>query len=129
MADFDDLWAVGAKGIASVALGNALLARTSAGLLYGLDGYCGESGAVYIGVFDAAAVVANANPPLTWPKHIIYLSAAGNFGLTLPPVGEYYAKGIWVAVSTTAFPNFTLSTNSVTHFNVQEGPIFGSGQP
>lgn len=130
MAEFWDLWSNGAQGVITSFLGNDLLARATPGLLYGFDGWTGESGAIYIYVFDSATAVANGNPPLTDYKHVVGLSSGGgNFGLTEPPVGEYFAKGIYIAVSTTAPPNFTLSTNGVTKINCQTGPIFGSGQP
>lgn len=129
MADFNDLWANGAKGVASAALENHHQARASAGVLYGLDGWCNEAGTAYVCVFDSASAVSSANPPATWPKHIIEVPAGTNFGLTLPPVGEYYANGIYVGVSTTALPNYTESAASKTHVNVQSGPIFGSNEP
>ena len=129
MADRDDLWAVGAKGVASAALGASIQAIATPGVLYGIDGWTAETGPVYVGVFDSAAAVANANPPLVWPKHIIEVATAGNFSLELPPTAENFKNGIWVAVSSTAFPNFTISTNADTHFNVRCGPLFGSGQP
>ena len=130
MADFWDLWSNGSQGVTTSFLGNALQARTTPGLLYGLDGWTSESGVVYIYVFDSAAAVASANPPASDYKHVIQVSSGGgNFGLTEPPVGEYFANGIYIAVSTTAPPNFTLSAGGVTKINCQTGPIFGSGQP
>ena len=131
MADFLDLWSNGAKGVATTALGKALQARATQGVLYGMDGWTSEGSTVYICVFDSAAAVPSGNPPTTWPKHIIEIDKPGNgnFGLTEPPVAEYYANGIYIAVSTTALPNFTLTTNNNTHINCQTGPIFGSGEP
>lgn len=130
MADYWDLWSNGAQGTITSGLGNALQARTTAGLFYGMDGWSSEAGITYIFVFDSAAAVANGNPPATDYKHVVQVPAGGgNFGLTEPPVGEYFAKGIYIAVSTTAPPNFTLSTNGVTKINCQNGPIFGSNQP
>ena len=124
--DWQDLWSNGCLGTTTGALGKALLARTTAGQLLGLDGWSQESGTIYLFVFDSAAIVASANPPIPWPKHVIEVltpaSSNGNFGLTIPPSGEYYANGIYVAVSTTAPPNFTLTTSSLTHLNVQHAP-------
>ena len=130
MPDFYDLWSNGGLGTASAALENSHLIRSSAGVLYGLDGWSSEAATCYVLVFDSAAAVANGNPPATWPKHIIQTNTSvGSFGLSPTICGEYYKNGIWIAISTTAPPNFTISTSSLTHFNVLHGPIFGGGQP
>ena len=132
MPDRDDLWSNGAAGIPTpTTLQNALQGRATPGVLYGIDGWTDEAATVYVCIFDSAAAVANGNPPVPWPKHIIEIDKPGNgnFGTAIPPTGEYYYNGIWVAVSTTKLPNFTLSTNSKTSFNIQTSPEFGGGNP
>lgn len=131
--DFYDLWCAGCTQYKSAALENSKLVRSTPGILYGADGWTDEAGNVYICIFDASAAVASANPPLTWPSHIIEVDKPGNgnFGLTIPPTGENYKKGVYIGVSTTKLPNYTESASSKTHFNVQHGEsttVLG-GQP
>ena len=130
-ANLQDIWTNGSAGTAVSALGFDQQCRTSAGVLYGIDGWTSEAANVYIEIFDSATAVSSANPPVPWPKHIIEvdLPGNGNFGLTLPPVAEYFKNGIYIAVSTTAPPNFTKSASNKTHFNCQQAGIFDTNNP
>src|ERR1700677_2541068 len=114
--DFGDLAAGGANSARVSALGNSLVCLAQSGVLYGCTGWYSGSALIYILTFANATLPANANPVVPWPKEIIQLQGPNTFSLSIPPWGEFYPGGIVIAASSTAPPNFTLTTTSLVHF-------------
>jgi hypothetical protein len=132
MPDFGDLWAGGANKTKSTPLVNSLIIFTGAGVLYGLTGWSGDSGTVYVFTFDSATVPANINPMVAgtpWIDDCIQLSAPGTFSISIPPTGRYYKNGCVVMISSTAPPVLTIATTSKATFTGLWAPQFGGGQP
>ena len=132
MPDFGDLWAGGANKIGSTALGNSLVALSGAGVLYGLTGWTGDSGTVYVLIFDSATVPANINPMVAgtpWPDDCIQVAAPGTFSISIPPTGRYYKNGCVVLISSTAPPVLTIATTNKAMFKALCGEQFGAGFP
>lgn len=125
MSNLYDLYAGGCTGTipAGTSLVNALQARTSTAVFYGLDGWTSTSGTVYIMVFDSNTSVSGSIGAGIL-KHSVQVSGPGNFGITIPPSGELFKNGIYILQSSSA-PMTATAGATTAWFNCQsvlEGP-------
>ena len=111
---FGEAPAQGGWPLNSEQLGYQVISRvkSGAGSCYGFSGY--NSGAAgYVLLFDTAEKPAAS----TVPCFIMAVAATSNFWVAWTPHGRSFARGLWIATSSTA-TSYT-ATPAVANFDVQ----------
>lgn len=87
------------RGPSSPGLVASFVAKSGAGILYGISGYSNKAAAQFIHVFDATVLPANGAVPV----FVVNVAASPwNFSIDLGEKGQWFYAGVVLANSSTA---------------------------